>query len=72
MQLFGKTLNYVIKALITLITTLDTVYQRPWHLMGAGPSSSDVATFGPAGARGCLRAPSQMAGSHEFMDFRMI
>ena len=34
---FGKTLNYVIKALITLITTLDTVYQRPWHLIGAGP-----------------------------------
>ena len=27
----------MIKALITLITTLDTVYQRPWHLIGAGP-----------------------------------
>ena len=37
MYLFGKTLNYVIKAVITLITTLDTVYQRPWHLIGAGP-----------------------------------
>ena len=29
----------MIKAVITLITTLDTVYQRPWHLIGAGPNA---------------------------------
>ena len=46
MYLFGKTLNYVIKAVITLITTLDTVYQRPWHLIGAGPSEVSGALGG--------------------------
>ena len=50
---FGKTLNYVIKALITLITP-DTVYQRPWHLIGARPR-----VVARSQSRGCSRRAEQ-------------
>ena len=64
MYLFGKTLNYVIKAVITLITTLDTVYQRPWHLIGAGPDvqgTCGVRHTGTAATALMMRVPAVSA-----------
>ena len=58
MYLFGKTLNYVIKAVVTLITTLDTVYQRPWHLIGAGPPKGGRSRIPPSVKSGSRNAES--------------
>ena len=55
---FGKTLNYLITALITLITTLDTVYQRPWHLIGAGPPKGGRSRIPPSVKSGSRNAES--------------
>ena len=63
---FGKTLNYSIKALITLITTLDTVYQRPWHLVGARPDGAVPRSRAPLLIFETVSAPSPLTCSGVF------